>query len=188
MNDRSPPDPRLTGPRVLLRRFRSDDAAAVAAACRDIEIPKYTLLPENLTEDDAHRWIDQRNELWSEGLRSFAITLPPADTCVGQMGISLEAHARRAGMFYWLDRAVRGRGIASEALDIATRWAFEELEIVRAQLITHVDNLPSQRVAERCGYQREGILRSWEPVKTEQPDVVMWSRVATDPTPRGHSE
>jgi RimJ/RimL family protein N-acetyltransferase len=54
---------------------------------------------------------------------------------------------------------------------------------VRAHLITHLDNLASQRVAERCGYQREGVLRAWEPIKADQPDVVIWSRLASDPAP-----
>lgn len=90
---------------------------------------------------------------------------------------------RRAEGFYWLDRAVRGRGIAAEALNLVTEWALREFDIVGVQLATHLDNERSQRVAERCGFSREGVLRGWEPVKTEQPDVVMWSRLANDPTP-----
>ena len=44
--------------------------------------------------------------------------------------------------------------------------------------MTFVDNVASQRVAEGCGFVREGVLRAWEPVKDAQPDVVMYSRVA----------
>jgi hypothetical protein len=54
---------------------------------------------------------------------------------------------------------------------------------VRVQLVTHLDNVRSQKVAERSGFRREGVLRAWEPVKDEQPDVVMWSRLVDDPTP-----
>jgi RimJ/RimL family protein N-acetyltransferase len=60
--------------------------------------------------------------------------------------------------------------------------------MVRVQLVTHLDNERSQRVAERRGFSREGVLRAWEPVKDEQPDVVMWSRLASDPAPEpGHA-
>ena len=41
--------------------------------------------------------------------------------------------------------------------------------LARSASVTHLDNPKSERVAERCGYQREGILRAWEPVKNEQP-------------------
>jgi RimJ/RimL family protein N-acetyltransferase len=69
-----------------------------------------------------------------------------------------------------------------EALSLVTEWAFRGYGIVRVQLVTHLDNERSQRVAERCGF-REGVLRAWEPVKDEQADVVMWSRLVNDPAP-----
>jgi RimJ/RimL family protein N-acetyltransferase len=83
--------------------------------------------------------------------------------------------------FYWLDRAVRGRGLAAEALRLATAWAFDYHDVVRVQLITHQDSPASHVVARRCGHTREGVLRAWLPVKDTQPDVIMWSRLAIDP-------
>lgn len=91
--------------------------------------------------------------------------------------------ARRAEAFYWLDCRVRGRGIAAKALSLVTEWAFRDHGIVRVQLVTHLDNERSQRVAQRCGFHREGVLRAWEPVKDEQPDVAMWSRLVNDRAP-----
>jgi hypothetical protein len=57
-------------------------------------------------------------------------------------------------------------------------------DVVRVQLVTHLDNDASQRVAASCGFVREGVLRAWEPVKDDQPDLVMWSRLASDPPTR----
>lgn len=176
-------DDRLSGSRIKLRLFRGDDASAVAESCQDPDIPRYTFMPDSMTDDEARAWIDRRLELRSNGLHSFAITLPPDDRCIGQMGVYLESTRHRAETFYWLDRRFRGRGLTTEALDVVTRWAFAEHDVVRAQLITHLDNEASQRVAERCGYRREGVLRAWEPIKDDQPDVVMWSRLASDPMP-----
>jgi RimJ/RimL family protein N-acetyltransferase len=141
------------------------------------------MMPEAMTEDQARRWIEGGLEWWPRGLARFAITVPPADDCLGQIGVQFDFTMNRAGGFYWLDRRARGRGIAAEALDLVSNWAFEEHGILRMQLVTHVNNGPSQRVAERCGYTREGVLRAWEPVKDDQPDVVMWSRLATDRPP-----
>ena len=93
---------------------------------------------------------------------------------------------RRAEAFYWLDRTVRGRGLAAEALELVVGWAFRGFDVIRVQLVTHPDNQASQRVAERCGFRREGVLRAWEPVKNAQPDVVMYGRLATDPRPASH--
>lgn len=183
MVEQIPNDDQLSGRRIRLRPFRADDAPDIAESCQDPDIPRYTFMPDAMTEDQARAWIDRRHELRAHGLHSFAITLPPDDRCVGQMGVHVERGHHRAETFYWLDRRFRGRGLTTEALDVMTRWAFTEHHVVRAHLITHVGNEASQRVAERCGYQREGVLRAWEPIKDAQPDVVMWSRLASDPSP-----
>ncbi len=183
MRELVPPDPPLAGLHVALRPFRIGDAAAIAKSCRDPDIPRFTTMPDALTEARARQWIETGLEWWPRGLARFAVTVPPSDECAGQMGIQLDLAARRAEAFYWLDRRVRGRGIAVEALDLVAQWAFRDHGTVRAQVVTHLDNERSQRVAERCGFSREGVLRAWEPVKDDQPDVVMWSRLATDPAP-----
>ncbi|MDE0579049.1 MAG: GNAT family protein, partial [bacterium] len=115
-----------------------------------------------------------------QGIFAFAITLPPSDRCIGQIGIYLESQFRRGEAFYWLDRRHRGQGITTEALNLITDWAFSEHGMARVHLVTHVDNPESQRVAERCGFQREGVLRAWQKMKDDQPDVVMWSRLPGD--------
>lgn len=167
----------------MLRSFRVSDAAAIAEACRDPDIPRFTMMTEELTEEQARRWVEQGLEWWPRGVARFAITVPPLDECVGQIGIQFDFPARRAEAFYWLDCRFRGRGLAGEALNLVTEWAFRDHDIVRVQLVNHTDNVASQRVAERCGFKREGVLRAWHPVKNEQPDVVMWSRLVTDPVP-----
>ena len=175
-----PPEPPLSGTRVTLRPFRRGDAAAVAAACSDPEIPRFTMMPADLTEGQAVEWIERGLEWWSRGVARFAIVTGADDVCRGQIGLQLDTASRRAEAFYWLERGARGSGLASEALDLVTRWAFRDLAAVRVQLVTHLDNVASQRVAERTGFVREGVLRAWEPVKDAQPDVVMYSRLAGD--------
>jgi RimJ/RimL family protein N-acetyltransferase len=61
---------------------------------------------------------------------------------------------------YWLAAGARGRGLTSAALQALSRWAFEELGLGRVELVTDPDNIASQRVAEKAGFTREGVLRS----------------------------
>lgn len=178
-----PPNPPLSGAHVTLRPFVTTDAAAVAESCQDPEIPRFTMMPEGLTVAQAAHWIEQARRRWAQGIARFAVTIRPSDRCSGQIGMQFDLAAQRAEAFYWLDRRARGRGIASEALNLVTDWAFRGHQIVRVQLVTHLDNIASQRVAQRCGFTREGVLRAWEPVKDQRPDVVMWSRLVSDPAP-----
>ena len=61
---------------------------------------------------------------------------------------------------YWITREARGRGVATEALKALCRWGVESLGLKRLELVTDPENTASQRVAEKAGFRREGILRS----------------------------
>ena len=74
----------------------------------------------------------------------------------------------------------RGRGVATWALDALTRWGFAELDALRLELLISVDNEASKTVAERCGYVREGVLRSLHVKQGVREDTEIWSRLASD--------
>jgi hypothetical protein len=85
-----PPDPPLAGLQAALRPFRVGDAAAIAESCRDPDIPRFTMMPEAMTEDQARRWVERGLEWWPRGLARFAVTVPPSDQCAGQIGIQFD--------------------------------------------------------------------------------------------------
>jgi RimJ/RimL family protein N-acetyltransferase len=66
-------------------------------------------------------------------------------------------------------------------LEPLTAWAFGELGAMRAYLIIHVENRASERVAERCGYRREGVMRSIHVKQGRRTDAGLWARLASDP-------
>ena len=86
----------------------------------------------------------------------------------------------RAGVGYWLAPQARGRGLASRAVGLLAAWAFAELGVARLELTCGPDNVASQRVAERCGFAREGLLRSHLPFKGGRRDTVIYSLLPSD--------
>jgi RimJ/RimL family protein N-acetyltransferase len=62
-----------------------------------------------------------------------------------------------------------------------TRWAFESAGAQRIVLIIDVENAASERVAERCGYVREGVMRSTHLKQGIRIDAALWSRLPSDP-------
>lgn len=86
MGDLVPPDPPLAGIQAALRPFRVSDAAAIAECCRDPDIPRFTMMPEAMTEDQARQWVERGLEWWPRGVARFAVTVPPSDECAGQIG------------------------------------------------------------------------------------------------------
>jgi len=76
------------------------------------------------------------------------------------------------------------RRAATIAVRLVSSWAFE-LGIRRLNLITAPENAASQRVAERAGFTREGLLRAWLPTSTGRRDSVMYSLLPNDLTING---
>lgn len=130
-------------------------------------------MAQGLTQPDAEQWIQRADEGWAKGVARFAI-VDLEDRLLGQVGFAVNHHHQSAEAFYWLSAEARGRGVASRALTLVADWVFEG-GVERLVLLVHPENESSHRVAQRCGFTREGVLRSFEPFKGQRPDLVSWS-------------
>jgi RimJ/RimL family protein N-acetyltransferase len=80
---------------------------------------------------------------------------------------------------YWLAPDGRGRGLATRALMLVAGWAFDVLGQQRLALQVEVQNLASQQVAQRCGFHREGQLRSHQQLRDgTRADVFVYGLLA----------
>jgi RimJ/RimL family protein N-acetyltransferase len=149
----------VRGERVVLRPWRLEDVPAVTAACQDAEIRRWlAFVPQPYTEEDARFYIQDCLDA-GEDRTPFAIT----DAETGEVIGSIEMRINRmltGHIGYWLAAQARGRGLTAEALLALSHWGFDELGLGRVELVTDPDNIASQRVAEKAGFRREGILRS----------------------------
>jgi RimJ/RimL family protein N-acetyltransferase len=179
------PDPPLTDGRVTLRAWEAGDVPAIVAMCRDPEVIRFTSVPVPYDADDARLWLDLHPARLAAGDgAAYAITEAGDDRPMGSIGVRvLHGHGSAETGYHVVDEA-RGRGLATAALRLIAHWTFAELPVARLQLTTHLDNPASQRVAEKAGFLREGVLRSWAEQHGERVDLVMWSLVPGDPVPR----
>jgi RimJ/RimL family protein N-acetyltransferase len=177
-----PPKPRLQGGGVALRPFQANDAGAVASACRDPDILRFTFMKDGLTKAEASKWIDIGNDWWPKGHPRFAVVDAHDDHLLGQVGLSFYPRQVSGEAYYWVDASERGRGVATRALSLVIDWSFSK-GIERVFLLIHPENNPSNRVAAKLGFTREGVLRSYEPIKSARPDLVSWSLLPSDPRP-----
>jgi RimJ/RimL family protein N-acetyltransferase len=149
----------VRGERVVLRPWRLEDVPAVTAACQDAEIARWlAFVPQPYTEEDARFYIQDCLDARKDRT-SFAIT----DAETGEVIGSIEMRINRmltGHIGYWLAAQARGRGLTAEALLALSHWGFDELGLGRVELVTDPNNIASQRVAEKAGFRREGILRS----------------------------
>jgi ribosomal-protein-alanine N-acetyltransferase len=145
---------------VVLRDWRMEDAPAVAAACLDPEIPRWIpWVPSPYTEADAQAYVRDCLEA-PEERKPFAISDAKGDRLLGSIDMRVNPLLRTGHVGYWVVAEARGRGVCTAALRTLSRWALDELDLGRVELVTDPDNLGSQRVAEKVGFRREGVLRS----------------------------
>ena len=163
-----------------LRPWHPDDLEALVEALQDPEIPRWTRVPQPYGKGDGREFLEASARKWDDrSAAGFAIAAVPDGGLLGSVGVRLhEPGAATVG--YWMAREARGRGIASEALRLVSRWALDVLPIERLELTTEPENVSSQRVAEKAGFVREGELRRYLVVKGERRDCVMFSLLRDD--------
>ena len=178
------PDPPLSDGRVTLRGWRLSDVPQIVAMCSEPDVIRFTSVPVPYDADDARLWLDLHPARLAAGDgAAFAITEGGDELPVGSIGVRVMHDQGIAETGYHVVEARRGRGLATAALRLVARWTFAELPVARLQLTTHLDNPGSQRVAEKAGFTREGVLRAWADQRGERPDLIMWSLLPGDPIP-----
>lgn len=172
-----------------LRQLRSDDriddCPALVEAFADAETRRWLTGYRIDDLETARRYVKFRTKQWESGQRcSWAVCDAVEGTLVGEVGLKdLELVHGCAEAMCWTHPAHRGRGIAALALGAALRFGFGGVGLHRVGYRHSVRNTASQRIAEKCGFTREGTLRDAELIDGERHDLLLWSRLATDPEP-----
>jgi RimJ/RimL family protein N-acetyltransferase len=81
-------------------------------------------------------------------------------------------------MGYWLAAPFRGRGIVPDAVTAFTLWLFEERPaLVRIEAKVYSFNNASNRVLEKAGFEREGLMRKAIKKQEKWIDAWLWSKI-----------
>ncbi len=173
--------PTLVDGSLTLRAFDARDVSLIVSVATDPLIPLITSVPTSGTVQDAHDFIErQRTRLTTGAGYSFAIVDNEEGEAVGQIGLWLGGlREGRASTGYWVAPQFRRRGHLRHALGLLADWALALPEIARLELHVEPWNEGSWRAAEACGFEREGLLRSWQQVGDRRRDMYVYSRLST---------
>jgi RimJ/RimL family protein N-acetyltransferase len=92
----------------------------------------------------------------------------------------LDWHHARGEVGYWLGAHARGAGHATRAVRALCAWGFAQLKLERIELLAATGNPASQRVAERAGFAREAVLRSYLRGRDGREDLVAFGLLVSD--------
>src|SRR6266851_1349603 len=169
----------LTDGSILVRTYREADAPLLYEAVRE-SIPEVSLwLPwchEKYSIEESRQFIAAR-EVASQGDEwySFAVFEKDSRRFLGGVGLNFINRVHQiANLGYWVRTSAAGRGVATKATRLAARFGFEQMGLQRIEILAAVPNIASQRVAEKAGAVREGVLRKRLLVRGESQDAVLY--------------
>jgi RimJ/RimL family protein N-acetyltransferase len=171
----------LSDQTIRLEPLGARHLEGLAELGRDPDVQRFTYVPSPWQEGFERTWLEGYEEA-PEGTRAaFAIVDEASGAFVGFAAlVRIDPDAREAEAGYIVSPRARGRGVARRALRLLTDWALNDLALERIELRITAENLPSILVAERCGYVREGVLRSVHFKQGERSDLAIYSRLPAD--------
>ena len=155
---------------IRLVVLTEEHVPALLETMRDPDVLRFTRTPDPMPEGWLQEWLGrfdgERRAAWAvladDAFAGYAVTGP-----IDREGLEVE-------LGYAVSPWARGRGVATQTLRELTRWAFEQ-GMRRVTALISVDNPASSRVAEKCGYTLEGVLRSVHHVGDRRGDLESWS-------------
>lgn len=142
--------------RFLMRPPLAKDSRQIACCVNDEGMARnLARLPHPYTPSDALDWIAYTQTARALGTEyAFVITHVEAGV-IGSVGFNrTDGEAWEIG--YWVDKAVQGKGVATEAAAALLSWGEREFGVSQFTAGHFKDNPASGRVLEKLGFQKIG--------------------------------
>jgi len=164
-----------------VRLYQKRDADEMHAAALESVAEVYPWMAwchRGYSLDEARQWVAVQEKLAKQGMAYEFAILGEGGRFLGGCGINqISAANRFANLGYWVRTSAMGRGVAPAAARLVAEYAFRETDLIRLEIVCAAANTRSQRVAEKVGAVREGVLRSRLLLPTGPSDAVMYSLV-----------
>jgi ribosomal-protein-serine acetyltransferase len=128
---------------------------------------------------ETEEWVTRCRKAW-ETDSSFGFTIIEHHTSeiVGGCSITIDRPMHRNGSIgYWIRTSRTNQGFASEAAALLAQFGFAQLGLIRIEIFVAAGNIASQRVAEKVGALREGLLRNRLLIRGEPRDAYVFSLI-----------
>ncbi|MBK9168601.1 MAG: GNAT family N-acetyltransferase [Bryobacterales bacterium] len=126
-------------------------------------------------EEDTRAFVGRALRQFAQG-EGFHCGIWIDGNLAGSIGLHrIDWQHRHVSLGYWLDAAVRGRGLMTACCRAVLNHVFGELALERVEIRCATGNTKSCAIPERLGFRKEGVLRRVERVGDRYNDLVVWS-------------
>ena len=145
--------------RLVVREFTLQDVDELHSICSQPYILKW--MPDwEITVEERKRWIGWIQYNYPIATKNaarimLAVTLKSGGQLIGMAGIgNKEDVNNEIEIAYFISEEYSNKGYMSEASKALIEWAFTNLQLDYLMAIVEPDNIPSQRVVEKCGFTK----------------------------------
>ncbi|WP_096154418.1 MULTISPECIES: GNAT family N-acetyltransferase [Bacillus] len=175
--------PILETERLILREVTPEDATDMFEYLSDKEVvTSMGLEPYKSAIDVLVEEINWYKSIVEEGTGiRWVITKKDSNVVIGSCGfLNMSRKHHRAEIGFELNKEYWGQGIASEAVEAVIHYGYKNLNLERIEAIVDPPNLLSQKLMEKQGFRKEGLLRRYEYNFGKFNDVYMYSLIRQD--------
>ena len=183
----NPPLREFSDGTIGIRPFRESDVPllfdAVRESVRELSTWMAWCSPDYSIKESAE-FVRSAPVAWDKGEHySFVVYEASTGRFLGGTGFSFINHLHNfANLGYWVRTSATRRGVASRAVRLVARFGIGELNFSRLEIVAAIGNVGSQRVAEKAGARREGVLYKRLRLHGQSQDAVMFSLTAENLT------
>lgn len=176
---------RLVTKRLILRDANVKDAKDIAENANDYDVWYFTdSIPHPYSLKDAKSFIEKCERDRKEKPRknySFGIEIKSEKKIVGKISLfRINKEHKRAGIGYWIGKKYRKQGIVSEAEKAVLDFAFNKLKLNKINGDAMTENVGSNKLFEKFGFRKVGILKEELIKKGKKKDVYHWELLKGD--------
>ncbi len=173
--------PILNSDRLSFIEIKQEHLTDLFKLFGDNNVTKYYNLKTFETEQDGQKFIDWYQKRFIEKLAiRWGIALKGSNNIIGTIGFNNFTQNHRANIGYDLQTEYWNSGYVTEALKTIVDFGFKQLEINRIEAEVMIGNLASERVLDKLGFTKEGILRQWLYWNEKHYDMIMYSLLKID--------
>jgi [ribosomal protein S5]-alanine N-acetyltransferase len=143
--------------KISIRYQRVNDAKRFYEILSNPNFIFLTAKPKSI--NDERKWLEKNSKRRKDN-SEWNYTILYNNKIVGAVGVKINSHRTFIGEIgYFLDEAYWGKGITTKAVKLVEKEGFKKLGLARIEILMQPKNKASERVAIKCGYKKEGLLK-----------------------------
>lgn len=175
--------PRINGSRVVLKAMEIGDAVKLYEAVMesyDHLHAKFIWATPNYSKKSSEDRIWQAYDNVDLG-KAYDFGIFINDVLIGCASITYKDKCyKTVGIGCWIRDTYSNRGLATEVDSLLVEFGFRVLKVNRIEITVSPENIAGQKIAEKLGAKKEGLLRKWFNINGQYKDAIIYSIIEED--------